>query len=125
MDRVELILPPTGDDAVRADAYAAAPLLNCLLREVAEPVAPGVYRLPGVDRLLRVRGGRRPAGPEVRTDGRWRHIGHEAKRLDIPAKVNGTAQYGIDVRVPGMMVAAILQSPRFGGRLDLCDWYHW
>ena len=76
MDRVELILPPTGDDAVRADAYAAAPLLNCLLREVAEPVAPGVYQLPGVDRLLRVRGGRRPAGPEVRTDGRWRHIGH-------------------------------------------------
>ena len=76
MDRVELILPPTGDDAVRADAYAAAPLLNCLLREVADPVAPAVYRLPGVDRLLRVRGGRRPAGPEVRADGRWRHIGH-------------------------------------------------
>src|SRR6185369_315361 len=52
---------------------------------------------------------------------RWRHIGHEAKRLDIPAKVNGTAQYGIDVRVPGMMTAAILQSPRFGGRLASVD----
>lgn len=73
---MELIPPPEGDDAVRADAYAAAPLLNCLLREVAEPVAPGVHRLPGVDRLIRVRGGRRPAGPEVRAHGRWRHLGH-------------------------------------------------
>jgi isoquinoline 1-oxidoreductase beta subunit len=52
---------------------------------------------------------------------RWRHIGHEAKRLDIPAKVNGQAQYGIDVRVPGMAVAAIRQSPRFGGRLASVD----
>ena len=52
---------------------------------------------------------------------RWRHIGREAKRLDIPAKVNGTAQYGIDVRIPGMMVAAILQSPRFAGRLASVD----
>ena len=66
--------------ADRADAYAAAPLLNCLLREVARPVPePGewrVYRLPGVDRLLRVRGERRPAGPEVYARGAWQRIGH-------------------------------------------------
>ncbi|MCI3271341.1 IucA/IucC family protein [Streptomyces cylindrosporus] len=74
MDRVELIPPPAGDDA--ADAYAAAPLLNCLLREVAEPAGRGRYRLPGVDRLLRVRGGRRPRDPEVYAAGRWHHIGH-------------------------------------------------
>ncbi|MCX5291997.1 IucA/IucC family siderophore biosynthesis protein [Streptomyces sp. NBC_00183] len=72
--------PPAGGDA---DAYAAAPLLNCLLREVAEPVAlPGIhrihrtYRLPGVDRLLRVRGERRPGAPEVYTAGHWHPIGH-------------------------------------------------
>ncbi|MEU6144117.1 IucA/IucC family protein [Streptomyces sp. NPDC047081] len=74
MDRVELIPPPAGDDA--ADAYAAAPLLNCLLREVAEPAGRGRYRLPGVDRLMRVRGGRRPRDPEVYAAGRWHHIGH-------------------------------------------------
>ncbi|MFI6931137.1 IucA/IucC family protein [Streptomyces sp. NPDC050287] len=81
---------PRDDVEARADAYAAAPLLNCLLREVAEPLPqPGdgdgdgdgddagrrVYRLPG-GRLLRVRGERRPAEPEVRWDGGWRRVGH-------------------------------------------------
>ncbi|MEU1296123.1 IucA/IucC family protein [Streptomyces sp. NPDC005840] len=71
---------PDSDDAARADAYAAAPLLNCLLREVAEP-RPGTpgrpeYRLPGTDRLLRVRGTRRPAGPEVRDTGGWHRLDH-------------------------------------------------
>ncbi len=48
-----------------ADAYAAAPLLNCLLREVARPMPePGVHRLPS-GRLLRVRGERRPTEPEL------------------------------------------------------------
>ncbi|WP_284434480.1 IucA/IucC family protein [Streptomyces sp. TUS-ST3] len=80
MDRVDL-LPPPADASVahRADAYAAAPLLNCLLREVAERLPePGdrpVHRLPG-GRLLRVRGDRRPAEPEVRTADGWQRIGH-------------------------------------------------
>ncbi|WP_432153176.1 IucA/IucC family protein [Streptomyces tricolor] len=78
MDRVDLT-PPTGAVGRRADAYATAPLLNCLLREVAEPL-PGtgehrVHRLPG-GRLLRVRAGRRPTDPELCTAGIWRRIGH-------------------------------------------------
>lgn len=66
------------DVAERADACAAAPLLNCLLREVARPVEgePGVHRLPGSGRLLRVRGGRRPVAPEVRADGGWQRLDH-------------------------------------------------
>ncbi|MGW5045291.1 IucA/IucC family protein [Streptomyces griseoluteus] len=72
--------PPT-DAARRADAYASAPLLNCLLREVARPVPESgdrpVYRLPGTGRLLRVRPGRRPADPEVRADGGWQPLSHE------------------------------------------------
>ncbi|MFJ6081139.1 IucA/IucC family protein [Streptomyces sp. NPDC092369] len=87
VDRVVLIPPPSGDDAAagadvpaRADAYAAAPLLNCLLREVAEPLTERdgrhEYRLPGVNRLLRVRGARRPAEPEVYAAGRWHRVGH-------------------------------------------------
>ncbi len=43
-------------------------------------------------------------------------IGTPAKRLDAPAKVNGTAVYGIDVRPPGVKVATLAQSPVFGGR---------
>lgn len=76
---MDLLPPPADAVAHRADAYAAAPLLNCLLREVAEPLPePGdrpVYRLPD-GRLIRVRGERRPAEPEVRTAGGWRRVNH-------------------------------------------------
>lgn len=48
-------------------------------------------------------------------------IGTPAKRLDTPAKVNGTAVYGIDVRLPGMKIATLAQSPVFGGRLKSVD----
>lgn len=41
-------------------------------------------------------------------------VGTSAKRLDIPAKVDGSAQYGIDVRLPGLVYAAIQQAPVFG-----------
>jgi isoquinoline 1-oxidoreductase beta subunit len=44
-------------------------------------------------------------------------IGTPAKRLDMPAKVNGTAVYGIDVRPPGVKIATLAQSPTFGGRV--------
>ncbi|OQR59524.1 iron transporter [Streptomyces maremycinicus] len=103
MDRVDLVPPPAGAAepqaaavaaeamacadgvAERADALAAAPLLNCLLREIAEPLPgpPGgdgrfLYRLPGGGRLLRVRGARRPAEPEVYTAGAWQRLDHAA-----------------------------------------------
>jgi isoquinoline 1-oxidoreductase beta subunit len=48
-------------------------------------------------------------------------IGTPAKRLDTPAKVNGTAVYGIDVRLPGMKIATLAQSPVFGGRVKSMD----
>ncbi|MCI0431777.1 MAG: xanthine dehydrogenase family protein molybdopterin-binding subunit [Rhodospirillales bacterium] len=48
-------------------------------------------------------------------------IGTAAKRLDTPAKVNGTAVYGIDARPPGVKVATLAQSPVFGGRVKSVD----
>jgi isoquinoline 1-oxidoreductase beta subunit len=48
-------------------------------------------------------------------------IGTPAKRLDTPAKVNGMAIYGIDVRPPGVKIAALAQSPVFGGRVKSVD----
>jgi isoquinoline 1-oxidoreductase beta subunit len=44
-------------------------------------------------------------------------IGKLVKRLDTPAKVNGTAVFGIDVRPPGVKIATLAQSPVFGGRV--------
>src|SRR5258706_1999509 len=51
----------------------------------------------------------------------FRLIGTPAKRLDTPAKVNGTAVYGIDVRPPGVKIATLAQSPVFGGRVKGVD----
>jgi isoquinoline 1-oxidoreductase beta subunit len=47
----------------------------------------------------------------------FRIIGTPVKRLDTPEKVNGTAKFGIDAKIPGMKVAAIAISPVFGGTL--------
>jgi isoquinoline 1-oxidoreductase subunit beta len=44
-------------------------------------------------------------------------IGTPVKRLDTVSKVNGTAQFGIDVRLPGMLVATVAASPVLGGRV--------
>jgi len=48
-------------------------------------------------------------------------IGTPAKRLDTPDKVDGTAQFGIDVRLPGMKFAAVAACPVFGGTLASVD----
>ncbi|QNA90386.1 xanthine dehydrogenase family protein molybdopterin-binding subunit [Massilia sp. Dwa41.01b] len=44
-------------------------------------------------------------------------IGKNMRRLDSPAKVNGTAQFGIDARLPNMGIAAVAASPVMGGKL--------
>ncbi len=45
----------------------------------------------------------------------FRYIGKALPRLEVPAKVIGATTYGIDVRVPGMVYAAVLQAPFEGG----------
>jgi isoquinoline 1-oxidoreductase beta subunit len=45
----------------------------------------------------------------------FRLIGTDIARIELPLKVTGKAQYGMDVQVPGMVYAAVLQSPYPGG----------
>jgi isoquinoline 1-oxidoreductase subunit beta len=42
-------------------------------------------------------------------------------RWDIPSKTNGTAMFGIDMKVPGMVLATLQRAPRFGSRLEFAD----
>ena len=58
---------------------------------------------------------RRRARSSSRTRRDWTLIGTPQKRLDTADKVTGKPIYGIDVRVPNMLYAAILQCPVFGG----------
>jgi len=48
-------------------------------------------------------------------------VGKSIPRADIPAKVNGAAKFGIDVRVPGMLFAVIARCPTFGGKVAKFD----
>lgn len=48
-------------------------------------------------------------------------LGKATKRLDVPNVVTGKAGYGIDVNVPGMLHAAVLRSPVFGGKVAKFD----
>jgi isoquinoline 1-oxidoreductase beta subunit len=48
-------------------------------------------------------------------------VGKRTKRLDSPAKVNGTAEFGIDVKLPGMVYASIEQCPVIGGKVRSFD----
>lgn len=43
-------------------------------------------------------------------------IGHATPRVDIPSKVNGSAGFGLDVRVPDMLFAVVARCPTFGGK---------
>ena len=62
-----------------------------------------------------------PRAPKLKARADYRIVGTAPARFDIPAKVDGSAQYGIDARVPGMLYAAILHAPVFGGRLESVD----
>ena len=47
---------------------------------------------------------------------RWRLLGTSVPRRDVPAKVDGSARFGMDVRVPGMLYAVVARCPTFGGK---------
>src|SRR3974390_2201488 len=53
--------------------------------------------------------------PPLKKPDQYKFIGRRLARLDLPLKINGSAKYGIDLDVPGMVCAAIIKCPVFGG----------
>jgi isoquinoline 1-oxidoreductase beta subunit len=65
---------------------------------------------------------RLPTEPAPKPPGQWTLLGKASPpKLNNPLIVNGSAVYGIDVRLPGMLYAALLQSPVHGGKLKHCN----
>jgi isoquinoline 1-oxidoreductase beta subunit len=62
-----------------------------------------------------------PDDVQLKPPGEWTLAGRPRKRLDVFDKVTGHPAYAIDVRLPGMMYAAIRQCPVFGGTLKAVD----
>ena len=58
-----------------------------------------------------------PQNPVLKKESELRYINTEVPRLDIEEKVNGTARFGIDSFIPGMVYAAIARPPAFGADL--------
>jgi isoquinoline 1-oxidoreductase beta subunit len=62
-----------------------------------------------------------PQNVPLKDPKQYRIIGKSTKRLDTPDKVNGAAQFGIDVRQPAMLYAVIARCPVFGGKVASFD----
>lgn len=59
-----------------------------------------------------------PQNPKLTDPSKYQVIGKSLPRVDLPKKINGSAVYGLDVRVPGMVFAAIKHAPVFGAVLE-------
>jgi isoquinoline 1-oxidoreductase beta subunit len=59
--------------------------------------------------------------PAIRTPDQFKLIGKRIARLDTPLKINGSAKFAIDTRVPDMVYAAVAACPVFGGKLKSVD----
>jgi isoquinoline 1-oxidoreductase beta subunit len=62
-----------------------------------------------------------PEKPPLKAQKDWKLLGRSLARLELPSKLNGTAVFGLDFRVPGMLYAAVKQSPVFGGQVKAFD----
>lgn len=60
-----------------------------------------------------------PGEPALRPD--LTLVGRSVPRVDLPAKVDGSAVFGVDVRLPGMVYAAIRQAPVYGAAVQSVD----
>ncbi len=62
-----------------------------------------------------------PTDVTLKSRDKFSLLGTEQARLDTPAKVDGSAQYGIDVKLEGMLYGALAQSPVLGGKVKSFD----
>ena len=62
-----------------------------------------------------------PAHPRLKEQKEWRLLGKSLPRVENPSKVNGTAVFGLDFKIPGMVYAAVRSSPVFGGKVARLD----
>jgi isoquinoline 1-oxidoreductase beta subunit len=56
-----------------------------------------------------------PSSVRLKPEAEWRYLGKPMRRIDMVAKSTGTATFGIDLRMPGMVYATVRTNPRLGG----------
>ena len=58
-----------------------------------------------------------PTGVTLKDPKTFKLLGNSLARLDVPEKVNGSAMFGIDVKLPGLLTARVVRCPVFGGKV--------
>jgi isoquinoline 1-oxidoreductase subunit beta len=133
----------TGGSSAIANSYEQMRKVGAAAREMLVTAAAEVWQVPAseitVDNgVIRHPSGKQgqfgefafkamllpvPAEPKLKDPSRFRLIGKEGvvKRLDSAEKSNGSAEYTLDIREPGMLTAVIARAPRFGGKVESFD----
>ncbi|WP_049312490.1 molybdopterin cofactor-binding domain-containing protein, partial [Pseudomonas aeruginosa] len=62
-----------------------------------------------------------PENVQLKDPKDFRLIGHQAPRVDVPGKTDGSAQFTLDVSLPGMLVALLQRPPLFGATVKSFD----
>ena len=62
-----------------------------------------------------------PENPPLKDPKDWKILGTPLPRLDTPPKVDGSAEFGIDVKRPGLLVAVVARCPTIGGKVTSFD----
>ena len=62
-----------------------------------------------------------PTNVKLKPEAAWRYLGKPMRRIDIVSKSTGTATFGIDLKMPGMVYATVRSNPRLGGGLKGYD----
>jgi isoquinoline 1-oxidoreductase beta subunit len=62
-----------------------------------------------------------PKNVKLKSKNNFQIIGRSRARIDTPGKVDGSAQFGLDIQLPGMLYAVLAQSPVLGGKLEALD----
>ena len=135
----ELGVVVTGGSSSVADAWgplrlaaatARAQLVGAAAAQWGVPVAQisigqGVLTAPGktgkLGEFAKAAASMSPGEVTVKVAKDFKLLGTFAQRNDVPAKVNGAAQFGSDVRLPGMVFAAVRLSPMLGGAPGTVD----
>src|SRR5256885_8246772 len=94
---------------------------TCRAQNGAVVHEPSGRRLPYAKLAARAANLAVPGDVPLKDPKDFRLLGTRVPRLDTPAKVDGSAVFGIDVKVPGMLVASIERCPVFGGTLKSYD----
>ena len=62
-----------------------------------------------------------PKNPPLKPQSEWKLLGKSVPKVDIPSKVDGSAIFGLDFKLPGMVYAAVRNCPVFTGELKSFD----